>query len=210
MEIVRPITDTNKIKQIEQILKSNNLRNYIMFELGIYSGLRISDILKLKVKDVRDKTHFILRETKTGKHQTIKIHAKLKEELDQYILTMNDEDYLIGSNKYKSFFTKTKKVKDSNGNIAIEKEIMPNTALNSPINRIQAWDILNKVAQQVGIRDQIGTHSLRKTYGYHHYKQFKDVATLQNIFNHSSPSITLRYIGITQEHIDEMMDNFSY
>ena len=182
MEIVRPITDTNKIKQIEQILKSTNLRNYIMFELGIYSGLRISDILKLKVKDVRDKTHFILRETKTGKHQTIKIHAKLKYELDQYTIRMNDEEYLIQSQK----------------------------GYNKPINRTQAWDILNKVAKQVGIKDQIGTHSLRKTYGYHHYKQFKDVATLQNIFNHSSPSITLRYIGITQEHIDEMMDCFSY
>ena len=108
MEIVRPITDTNKIKQIEQILKSTNIRNYIMFELGIYSGLRISDILKLKVKDVRNKTHFILRETKTGKHQTIKIHAKLKEELDQYILTMNDEDYLIATTNIKAFSPKLK------------------------------------------------------------------------------------------------------
>lgn len=182
MEVVRPIKDTNKIKQMEQILKSTNIRDYIMFELGIYSGLRISDILKLKVKDVRDKTHFVLRETKTGKHQTIKIHAKLKEELEKYITNMNDDEYLIQSQK----------------------------GYNKPISRNQAWTIINKVARQVGIKDQIGTHSLRKTYGYHHYRQFKDVATLQNIFNHSSPSITLRYIGITQEHIDEMMDQFTY
>ena len=48
----------------------------------------------------------------------------------------------------------------------------------------------------------MGTHTLRKTFAYHHYKQFKDVALLQKILNHSSPSITLNYIGIAQEEID--------
>lgn len=51
---------------------------------------------------------------------------------------------------------------------------------------------------------------MRKTFGYHHYKQFRDVALLQTIFNHSAPSITLRYIGITQEEINKSYDDFSY
>ena len=58
------------------------------------------------------------------------------------------------------------------------------------------------------LEDKFGTHTMRKTFGYHHYKKFKDVAMLQKIFNHSSPEITLRYIGIEQDEIDESYTNF--
>ncbi|MFW5891728.1 MAG: site-specific integrase, partial [bacterium] len=51
--------------------------------------------------------------------------------------------------------------------------------------------------------------STRKTFGYHHYKQHKDVALLQQLFNHSSPSVTLDYIGVNQDVMDNSMKNFS-
>ena len=54
----------------------------------------------------------------------------------------------------------------------------------------------------------VGTHTMRKTFGYHHYQQFKDVAILQYILNHSSPSITLRYIGIEQDNIEATLQEF--
>jgi integrase len=50
---------------------------------------------------------------------------------------------------------------------------------------------------------------MRKTFGYWHYQQYHDVAMLQTIFNHSSPSITLRYIGINQDEIDKSYRDFS-
>lgn len=50
-------------------------------------------------------------------------------------------------------------------------------------------------------KTDIGTHTMRKTFGYHYYKRIKDIATLQQIFNHSVPSITKRYIGITQDEL---------
>ena len=56
--------------------------------------------------------------------------------------------------------------------------------------------------------EKVGTHTMRKTFGYHHYKKFKDIAILQKIFNHSSPQVTLRYIGIEQDQIDESYTNF--
>ncbi|HNZ54779.1 MAG TPA: tyrosine-type recombinase/integrase, partial [bacterium] len=68
--------------------------------------------------------------------------------------------------------------------------------------------ILNKAAGELGI-EEIGTHTLRKTFGYHFYQKTKDVALLQNIFNHSAPSVTLRYIGINQDIIDSAIDEFS-
>lgn len=58
------------------------------------------------------------------------------------------------------------------------------------------------------MEEKIGTHTLRKTFGYHHYEKFKDVVMLQKIFNHSSTEITLRYIGIEQDEIDESYVNF--
>lgn len=65
-----------------------------------------------------------------------------------------------------------------------------------------------QLAKEVGLTE-IGTHTLRKTFGYHFYQQYKDVAVLQQIFNHSSPAVTMRYIGITQDIIDEKVDNFT-
>nr|WP_231690017.1 tyrosine-type recombinase/integrase [Cytobacillus solani] len=55
----------------------------------------------------------------------------------------------------------------------------------------------------------MGTHTLRKTFGYHFYQKYKDVAVLQQIFNHSSPAVTMRYIGINQDIMDEAVDGFS-
>jgi integrase len=74
------------------------------------------------------------------------------------------------------------------------------------ISRIQAYRIINDAARTVGLLDRIGTHTLRKTFGYHHYQKHKDVAILQNIFNHSSPSVTLRYIGVDADMMDESID----
>ena len=76
------------------------------------------------------------------------------------------------------------------------------------MERTQCYRIINNVCKKVGISYNVGTHTLRKTFGYHHYRKFKDVAILQKIFNHSSPEVTLRYIGINQDIIDESFKNF--
>jgi len=75
------------------------------------------------------------------------------------------------------------------------------------ITRIQAYNILSDAGKAVGL-EKIGTHTMRKTFGYHHYLKFKDVAILQQIFNHSSQSVTLRYIGIAQDEIDATLSDF--
>lgn len=80
--------------------------------------------------------------------------------------------------------------------------------VNSPISTTQSYRIIVSAGERIGI-ENIGTHTMRKTFGYHHYQQYKDIALLQEIFNHSSPSITLRYIGINQDNIDLGYKNFS-
>lgn len=185
MNIVQPIRDKKLLEEFKRLLKLRDYKYYIMTVIGLNTGLRISDILKLKVIDVLD-THITIKEQKTGKHKRFLINDNLRNELDKYIRQANitKDNYLIPSNK-----------RDKNGN-------------EKPISRVQAYNILKSVGDQLGINN-IGTHTLRKTFGYFYYQQYKDIATLQQIFNHSSPSITLKYIGITDDIIDSTISNFS-
>lgn len=74
MNFVQPIRDKETVQDIAQYLKFKNVRNYIMFVLGICSGLRISDVLQLKVKDTYKKHYFNLREKKTGKQRLFPVN----------------------------------------------------------------------------------------------------------------------------------------
>lgn len=177
---VEPIRDKDKLKKVEKVL-SNNKRNLFLFRLGILTGLRISDLLKLKVNDVKNKNTIILQEEKTSKMKKAPINNYLKQVISEYIKGMNDDEYLFQSRK----------------------------GDNNPITRVQAYRIFKKATKKAGLKTQIGTHTLRKTFGYHHYQQYKDVALLQSILNHSSPAITLEYIGINDDLIKESIDNFN-
>ncbi|WP_298202118.1 site-specific integrase [Desulfosporosinus sp.] len=178
MNTVQPIRDKKLIERLKNELKKSGSRDYMLFCFGINVGLRISDILSLKVSDVRDRSHLTLTEQKTGKVRRIKING-ISDDLNDYIQGMNDDDYLFRSQK----------------------------GDNMPISRVQAYRILNKAADVIGI-EEIGTHTMRKTFGYHFYQKTKDVALLQELFNHSAPSVTLRYIGINQDIMDTAMDDF--
>ncbi|MFF0825964.1 tyrosine-type recombinase/integrase [Brevibacillus sp. NPDC003359] len=147
--------------------------------LGINTGLKISDLLRLKVSDMKGKSHIILIEKKTGKRKRFLINDSLCKEVNKFIVGKKNEDYLFASSKRPQ-----------------------------PITRVRAYQIINGAARKIGL-DEIGTHTLRKTFGYHFYQRTKDIATLQMIFNHSHPSITLRYIGITQDLIDDAVSGFS-
>jgi integrase len=179
MNKVEPIRDKKLISEIKTVLMKDNYRNYLMFVLGINTGLRIGDMLKLKVEDVRNKTHILLKEQKTDKTKKLFINSALRDEIDKYIKNMADYEYLFQSR---------------NGN-------------NQPLSRSQSYRIFNKAGKKVGL-DHIGNHSTRKTFGYFHYKKYKDVALLQELFNHSAPSITLDYIGINQDVMDNSLENF--
>ena len=76
-----------------------------------------------------------------------------------------------------------------------------------PWTRQYVWQFLNDYCYRVGVRSKIGTHTLRKTFGYHAFNNGVDLSLLMKIFNHSSQSVTLRYIGITQEQIDDVYVN---
>jgi len=156
-----------------------------MFRIGIYTGLRISDILKLKVRDVkRDgkiRDRMTLREKKTNKERKIAINKYLKKDLKEYCISKPEGEYLMISR----------------------------VGTNKPITRSMAYKVMADIKDKFNL-DSCGTHTLRKTFGYHYYLKTKDVATLQKLFNHSHSSITLGYIGITQNTLDKALLNMEY
>ena len=184
MNSVEPIRDLEKLEEIKEELKKNGTRDYLMFLTGINSGMRVSDIVKLNVNDVRNsngtmKEHITIIEKKTKKLKKFPLCNNLLVEMEKYTRNLEQGEYLFKSRKGK----------------------------NKPITTTQAYRIIVNAGERVGIK-YIGTHTMRKTFGYHHYKKFKDIAILQEILNHSDPSITLRYIGINQDEINRAYKTF--
>jgi integrase len=188
MEFVQPIRDPQKIEAMKRHLLGgpNGLRNHLLFVLGINSGLRISDLLKLKVGDVitgkgRPVDRIIIREQKTKKEKNFKLGKQTMKAIREYVAS-------LGKPKPDNPLFPSKKKK------------------GEAVTRHMVWRILNDAAEAVGIRENIGTHTLRKTFGYHAYQRGVDIVLLQDLLNHSAPSITLRYIGITQDQKDRVYE----
>ncbi|EMJ5875340.1 site-specific integrase [Clostridioides difficile] len=181
MNFVEPIRDLEKLENMCSYLEETNPRNNVLFSMGIYTGLRVGDILKLRIKDVHDKRFITLKESKTGKTKPIEINPVLKRILKEYTKDKNQNEFLIKSREQ----------------------------ANKAISRVMAYKIIRKVGEMFGI-DNLGTHTMRKTFGYHYYKRTHDVVTLQKLFNHSSATITLRYIGIEQDDLNKAYRNIKY
>ena len=180
MQTVQPIKDKAKIEAMKKILRASTLRNELLFVLGINTGLRISDILALKIADISAVDRLEIREKKTNKKRIIALTKKTCRLIEQYLHIERPE-----AKAHEPLFRSQKGGK--------------------AISRQHAYEILNEAARAVGITERIGTHSLRKTFGYFAYKQGIDLAMIQKLLNHSSQTETLRYIGITQEQMDEVV-----
>lgn len=182
--LVEPIKGKEQVKAVEKYLEGYSKRNQLIFIFGINTGLRVSDILALDISDVKNRTYVEIREKKTGKYKRFPLNEKLKKLIKEY-LKEREKQYSISEGEP----------------LFIGKK-------HCRLNRSQVYRFLNEACKAVGLNINVGTHTMRKTFGYHHYKQFNDIALLQKILNHSSPSITLRYIGIDQETIDISYNNF--
>ncbi len=187
MNFVEPIRDRKKIAQIKNQLRGQRrYRDLLLFVVGINTALRISDLLGLRVKHFLDdqkriKRCFWIKEQKRGKRQEVVVNDSIQEALDEYLVAYPG----IGSaNDHFIFF---------------------NTKANSyfhPIRRGQAWKVITTICQQVGLRGNFGTHSLRKTWGYHARMQGVDLALIMHKLNHESIAYTKRYLGITDDELN--------
>lgn len=180
---VQPLKTKQEVNELIEALgmtKEFGLRNQLLFKLGISTGLRCGDLVALKVDQVKGKSSFKIREGKTKKERIVYLN-NLMADIADYIETLPQETvYLFPSRKGEGHITTT-----------------------------QAYRIIAKAGDMIG-NYSIGTHTMRKTFGYTYYQATKDVATLMEIFNHSSQKTTLRYIGITEEAIENSIKSVSF
>ncbi len=180
MNFVDPIYSPSDVHKLKKLLKEKDEKYYIMFITGIYLGLRINEILKMRIGDVKNKTRTVFRQSKTGKECPVAYNRELLAAFRVYCEGKDEHEALV-PNPYNAY---------------------------KPITRTQAWRVLRSAAKAAGLTENVGTHTLRKTCGYHYYKQTKDLSTLMIWFNHRDPMDTLRYIGESKERVTQAMVKF--
>lgn len=167
-------------------------RNYMLIVLGTTLGLRVGDLMSIRVRDVVDKDGAVrpyleLIEEKTGKRSKNVITPKAAAAIEDYLANTEYrlDDPLFCSRKRQGG----------------EKRALDKT---------QVWKILNEAARALGLEENVGTHSMRKTYGYSANAAMLDAGmsaaqameVLQEKYRHSSQTVTMRYLGLAQKNID--------
>ena len=194
--IVQPFKTASEVEQIvRHLFATCQWREYMLIVVGINTGLRYSDLSTLRFSDFMDQDGIFyeridLLEKKTQKSHKTNRHIYINEAVRQAISI-----YLAHHPKHL--------------NDLLFESISNNRTLynqeSKPLCRSSFGDIIQKAAREAGLSGSYNTHTLRKTFGCNFLRAHKDdphaIYTLQMIYGHSSPSITLRYIGITEDDI---------
>lgn len=156
-------------------------RNYIILHLGRNLAFRIEDLLQLKTDNFKNGGIYT-REFKTGKEQAFELHPSLRKDLEDYINRnkLVEGEYLFKSRK----------------------------GTNIPITRQRAWQIIKELSDEVKVSYVVGCHSLRKYFAREYYEQTGDLIGLKEMLNHSSETVTLRYICWEEDDKNIKRKNF--
>ena len=174
---VEPIRRTKDIDAISKITKDNP-RNHLLFIMGINNGLRVCDLIRVKVKDVKSLKvgdTLSIKESKTGKTNFLLINKTVFKALKNYIDTVrpDDDEYLFPSRK---------------GNSHIQSQAVSK--------------LVKKWVRDINLNISAGCHTLRKTFGYQQRKKYGvGFEILCKRYNHSNPNITMRYLGIEDKEV---------
>ncbi|MGL5351965.1 MAG: tyrosine-type recombinase/integrase [Clostridium sp.] len=179
------IKDKEQVRQLLKILEAQNPIYYLMASTGLYTGLRISDILRIKVRDVRGKNRLYIKTKKTGKVMTIPLNEELIAIYKKYLTReWRDNDFLV-------------------------KDIKK---VNAPLSRQKCWEVLSEAGKGVkNLDDRIGTHTLRKTFGWVSYETSEySISKVQKLLGHKSEAHTMDYIGITRDELKKVILGIKY
>ena len=184
MAFTVPIRDPNDVKAFLNYFKLRGIqRDYLLASFAAHTALRISDILKLEWFDVYDymnkrfRTSFRLTENKTGKHKIVYINDSLMKALKEMKVAKYPKEPLFLGRKGKA------------------------------IGRVQAYRILSSAGGDLGLSTRVSPHSLRKTFGYHAWKNGASPTVIMEIYQHSNYHVTRRYLGIAQDDLNEVYQN---
>lgn len=201
---VQPIRYEIDRVTMERYLRSRGLRDLALFRLGIYTGRRIADMLRLTVGDVafitdrgklKIRDRLILREGKTGKEADLLLHDKARGALSKYL---RKERLPLSPSK---------------GALLLEPLFISQRRTEGGelknITRQRAGQILRNAARACGLEDRVGCHSLRKTFGHMLHGRGIPLTVIGEALNHSNPATTRRYIGLQRDDVDDAITALS-
>ena len=194
MNFVEPIRDRKKIAQIKNLLRGQKrFRVLLLFVVGINTALRISDLLQLQINHFLDEQgrirhRFWIKERKRGKRHEVVINASIRETLGEYLGVYSD-------------------IREDSNNFIFFNSKANNYSL--PIKRGQAWKSITSICRDAGLSGNFGTHSLRKTWGYHARMQGVELALIMHKLNHESIAYTKRYLGITDAELEAAINRLN-
>lgn len=198
----QPIRKEAERDAMKAYLRKRSLRDHALFVLGVYIGRRVSDLVAMNVSDVAyiDKRGYFrivdfvrMWERKTGKFIELEVHPDAIDALGKYLSERRKNAQSDEAVLNEPLFKSQKAKSDDRSEYRITTR--------------QALNILSGAARACGLNYKVGTHSLRKTFGYCLHQDGVDIELIQRLLNHSSPEITLSYIGITQDDMNEAISN---
>ncbi len=179
---VEPIRDLNDIKTIKKLL-ADNPRNHTLFEVGINTNLKPSELLSIKagiVKNLKPMDTITLKDEKTGKNKEVALNRACTGAIATLLSSQDfeDSDYLFLSQR---------------------KGVLTVSSLSRLVKK---WcDVLN-------LKGNYASHTLRKTWGYHQIVSFNvGISELMVYFNHSSQRQTREYLCISDEDQKSIYEN---
>ncbi len=179
MPEVQAVKDHDTVKLISFLLEKQFSQQLAdVWNIGLNLALRISDLLSIKFDDIQD-DRLVIRESKTGKLANIQLNATTLTRIARIRLEHPNHIYLFQSYRNQR-----------------AKAVKP-----APLSRRYVCRALAMVGEEIKLA--LGTHSMRKTRGYHLYQNTKDIGRVMKMLRHSSEGVTLRYIGIEQEDVDK-------
>lgn len=189
----KPIEDGAMVRKWLQIAKEHDKKRcrggvswYALLLLGFSTGLRIGDLCKLRVKDVRDRERVCIIAEKTGKMTDIYLREDTRKAIRAAMKDASGHD-LDGNDWALSSRQKSR---------ADGKE--------KPISRQRCYAIIKEIAEKAGFEEHVGCHTMRKTFAWNLYKSTGgNLALLQKQLNHSSQEATIHYLGLDQKALDD-------
>ena len=166
MNWVSPIKDDETLEKFKKELRTVDDKYYILFEIGVGTGLQLQEILKFKNKDIRGKESIVASIGTKNIKRTFNIPKDLQKIIMDFTEGKDPDAYLI----------------------------LGHASSSAAISREQAYRVFKSVGKSMGL-NAIGAQTMRKTFAWKYYKATDDIYYLQNLLNHASPSITFRYIG---------------
>lgn len=197
---VDTITNEETVYRLETYLKGVTQRDYVIFKIGTNLGLRVSDFLDMPKDSQAERI-----EKGKKPYYTVQ-HFRDMCELGKVKLNQEKTDksaYFDIPPDVKALMLEYMEGRDG------DEPMFPSRMGGKALTRVGYHVVLKKACEILDIKENIGCHSMRKMFGYFHYKKYGNIRMLMEIFNHSKEYMTLKYIGVVQEEINMSMQNFS-